>query len=291
MRWRNGYIAVDWGSTNRRAYRVDSGGVVAEEFEDDLGVLSVSPGGFPRAVADIRLLLGDHPMLLAGMIGSNRGWMEAPYVPCPAGVADLAGAILWRERDVGIVPGVSFSAPDVADVMRGEEVQAFGAWAGELKRRDALVCHPGTHAKWILLRDGLIVAYRTMMTGEMFSLLKEHSILAAQLKEPVSPDKAFLKGIEDSIQGEPLLSGLFGVRARYLLSRDETGASRASGLLIGADVIAGLRLAPDLPVAIVGRRELCVLYAAALERAGRSSVCIDGATAFLAGANMIVEKL
>jgi 2-keto-3-deoxy-galactonokinase len=81
------------------------------------------------------------------------------------------------------------------------------------------------------------------------------------------------------------------VRARYLLAGDQSGASRASGLLIGSDVSAGLKLAPDLPVAVVGRPELCVLYAAALEQAGRSSTSIDGAVAFVAGTNMIVEKL
>jgi 2-dehydro-3-deoxygalactonokinase len=291
MRWADGYIAVDWGTTNRRAYRVDGNGLVAEEFEDELGVLSVSPGGFPGAIAEIRRRLGDRPMLLAGMVGSNRGWIEAPYVPCPAGVADVAGAMLWREGDVAIIPGVSLLTLHVTDVMRGEEVQALGAWGEGLERRDMLVCHPGTHAKWILVREGLILSFRTMMTGELFSLLKEHSILADQLQAPVAPDEAFLDGVEEAFGGESLLSGLFGVRARYLLAGDQSGASRASGLLIGSDVSAGLKLAPDLPVAVVGRPELCVLYAAALEQAGRSSTSIDGAVAFIAGTNMIVEKL
>ena len=90
MRWRNGFIAVDWGTTNRRAYRLDTAGGCESEFEDDQGILSIAPGGFPDAIAEIRRSLGDLPLLLAGMVGSNRGWVEAPYVPCPAGLDDLA---------------------------------------------------------------------------------------------------------------------------------------------------------------------------------------------------------
>jgi 2-dehydro-3-deoxygalactonokinase len=291
MRWREGYIAVDWGTTNRRAYLLDGSGEVTQEFEDELGVLAVPKGGFPRAIAEVRHRLGHHPMLLAGMVGSNRGWIETPYVGCPAGVAELVRAILWEGEDVGIVPGVSFAAPNTMDVMRGEEVQALGASAGGPCGRDLLICHPGTHAKWILIRDGLIVAFRTMMTGELFSLVKQHSILAEQLQAPVSVDSAFLEGVGDAMEGESLLSGLFAVRARYLLAGDSSGASRASGLLIGTDMIAGLKLAPDLPVCVVGRSELCALYAAALGQAGRICTSIDGAAAFLAGIKALLEKL
>jgi 2-dehydro-3-deoxygalactonokinase len=92
MRWAEGFIAVDWGSTNRRAYRIDPSGARTDEFEDAKGVLSIASGGFPAAVAEIRERLGDLPLLLAGMIGSNRGWVEAPYVPCPAGIDELARA-------------------------------------------------------------------------------------------------------------------------------------------------------------------------------------------------------
>ncbi|MBV9527843.1 2-dehydro-3-deoxygalactonokinase, partial [Sphingomonas sp.] len=77
MRWSEGFIAVDWGTTNRRAYVVDASGNPGAEFEDAKGVLSVPSGGFPAAVAEIRTRLGDKPLLLAGMIGSNRGWAEA----------------------------------------------------------------------------------------------------------------------------------------------------------------------------------------------------------------------
>ena len=108
MRWADGYIAVDWGTTNRRAYLIDASGQCVDEFEDGKGVLSVAAGGFPAAVAEIRERLGDKPLLLAGMVGSNRGWNEAPYVPCPAGIDELARALVWAGEREAIVPGVSY---------------------------------------------------------------------------------------------------------------------------------------------------------------------------------------
>ncbi|NUT01765.1 MAG: 2-oxo-3-deoxygalactonate kinase, partial [Sphingomonas sp.] len=123
MQWAEGFIAADWGTTNRRAYLIDAHGQCVDEFEDDKGILSVPKGGFDGAVAEIRDRLGDRPLLLAGMVGSNRGWVEAPYAPCPAGLTDLAADLVWVEEGrTAIVPGVSFVDPDEADVMRGEEV-------------------------------------------------------------------------------------------------------------------------------------------------------------------------
>ena len=129
MRWTEGFIAVDWGTTNRRAYRIDSSGNRVKEFEDHKGILAIPDGGFPAAVAEIRERLGDLPLLLAGMIGSNRGWKEARYVPCPAGIDDLAGSLVWAGDREAIVPGVSYIGNGRADVMRGEEVQLLGAVA------------------------------------------------------------------------------------------------------------------------------------------------------------------
>src|SRR5215210_3466403 len=113
MTWQDGYIAVDWGTTNRRAWLIGDDGEVSDSFEDDLGLLAVPEGGFPAAAAAIRHRLGDHPMILAGMVGSNRGWREAPYVRCPAGADALAGAIAWIEPGrTGIVPGVCQAGTD-----------------------------------------------------------------------------------------------------------------------------------------------------------------------------------
>lgn len=292
MGWRDGYIAVDWGTTNRRAYAVDGDGRLEHRFEDDFGLLAVPSGGFEAAADDIRCRLGDRPMLLAGMVGSNRGWVEASYVPCPAGAAELAAAIRWiAPGRIGIVPGVSQTGAAGADVMRGEEVQVVGAAATGSVPGEALICHPGTHAKWIQISDGRIQAFRTMMTGELFSLLKEHSILADQLGGEVEADDEFEAGAKEGLAGEALLPALFAIRARYLLGEGNDGASRASGLLIGADVRSGLALHRGQPIVLVGRPDLCALYGAALRFAGESATQVDGAAAFLAGMHRLTELI
>jgi 2-dehydro-3-deoxygalactonokinase len=242
-------------------------------------------------VAALGRRLGGRPMLLAGMIGSNRGWREARYVPCPAGTAEIAAGILWVEPGrLGIVPGVAWSGEGEADVMRGEEVQAVGA-IGRLPA-DALICHPGTHSKWIVMRGGRIARFRTVMTGEMFGLLKNHSILAPQLQAEAEPGTAFDQGVAEALAGTEPLAALFGIRARHLLSAGEAeGASYASGLLIGADLRAGLGLHDGGPIGLVGRSDLRALYAAALAKAGRETVEVDGAEAFLAGTRLLTEAL
>lgn len=293
MRWQDGFIAVDWGTTNRRAYLLAADGGRGAEFEDGQGVLAVGQGGFPAAVADIRARLGDKPLLMAGMIGSNRGWVDAPYVPCPAGIAELAHGIAWPAPDVAIVPGVSFSDAHRADVMRGEEVQLLGALAAGLIPRDCLVCHPGTHNKWASMEGGRIIAFRTIMTGELFNLLSEHSILSDLLEGEAEPDDAFADGVRAGLSGDGLPAELFAVRARVLLDKaDRSDApSFTSGLLIGADVAIGLRDREERDIIVMGRPELTRLYAAAIAQAGRRALVIDGEQSFIAGCARIAEAL
>jgi len=293
MRWAEGFIAVDWGTTNRRAYRLDSSGQCVDEFEDDGGVLTVPAGGFPDAVAQIRQRLGDHPLLLAGMIGSNRGWKEAPYVPCPAGLDDLAAKLAWAGEREAIVPGVSYIGDGRADVMRGEEVQLLGAVAAGLVDPMGLVCHPGTHNKWATLRHGKIDRFQTVMTGELYSLLKEHSILSDLLQRDVQVNDVFKEAARHAIDHEALPADLFGVRARVLLgeAKKEDAACYASGLLIGADVRIGLSIPTGAQIAVIGRPELTRLYAAAIATTGRDVIEHDGETCFLAGINEIAKRI
>jgi 2-dehydro-3-deoxygalactonokinase len=293
MRWAEGFIAVDWGTTNRRAYLIDASGKRTDEFEDGKGVLSVPSGGFPDAVAEIRQRLGDKPLLLAGMVGSNRGWKEAPYVPCPASMDDLVAKLVWVGEREAIVPGVSYIGDGRADVMRGEEVQLLGAAAAGMIDLNALVCHPGTHNKWVLLRRGSIHDFRTVMTGELFSLLKEHSILADLLQGNVAANDAFKEAAHHAIFHEQLPADLFAVRARVLLgqAKKDDAASWTSGLLIGSDVRIGLSVPTGAEVVIVGRPELTRLYAAAVEQASRSSTELDGEQCFLAGIHEIAKRI
>jgi 2-dehydro-3-deoxygalactonokinase len=289
MRWAEGFIAVDWGTTNRRAWRIAHGRPI-EEFEDAKGVLSVGKLEFVAAVAEIRERLGDWPMLMAGMVGSNRGWVEAPYVPCPAGFDEISAALIWAEEErTAIVPGLSCDPPDV---MRGEEVQVLGALEAGLVPADALVCHPGTHNKWVTLKGGKVEGFRTVMTGEMFNLLQKHSILSDLLTDEMAAGEAFRDGVRRGLQGDAVTAELFSVRAGVLLGkrRKEDATDYTSGLLIGADVGSSIRHG-DGTVYVMGRPELTRLYAAALGVAGREAKEIDGEAAFIAGIEAIAGRI
>ena len=293
MKWTEEFIAVDWGTTNRRAYRIDSSGVCQDEFEDSKGVLSIDRTGFSGAVAEIRERLGNHPMLLAGMIGSNRGWKEAPYVPCPAGLDDLAGKLVWAGEREAIVPGVSYVGDNRADVMRGEEVQLLGAVASGLVDPDALVCHPGTHNKWTQLGGGAIKSFRTVMTGELFNLLKDHSILSDLLTGEVAANDTFRSAARYALRNDTLPADLFAVRARVLLGQAEKkdAASYTSGLLIGTDVRIGLSQSSAADIVVIGRSDLTRLYAAAIAEAGRRARELDGEKCFRSGIVEIAKRI
>ena len=298
MPWADGFIAVDWGTTNRRGYLLAPDGSLVDETEDDRGILSVPAGGFPAAVEQLRRRLGDKPMMMAGMVGSNRGWVEAAYAPCPAGLDALAAGLAWPEEGrVAIVPGVAQQAED-ADVMRGEETQLLGAAAAGDVPADCLVCHPGTHNKWVRMQGGRIASFRTVMTGELFSLLRERSILADLLADAAVDDagegEAFDRGVAEGLRSDALMSDLFSVRARVLLGRlprAEAGAY-INGLLIGHDLRVGLRLAEGGDqVIVMGRPSLTALFARALRAAGRDARELDGERAFLHGARAIAERV
>jgi 2-dehydro-3-deoxygalactonokinase len=287
--WSGRLIAVDWGTSNRRAYLLDADGKVLDQMEDARGVTSVASGGFPAAVREVEEKLGACPMLLAGMVGSNRGWVEAPYVPCPAGLSQLAERLISAESEKAIVPGLSSIEQGRGDVMRGEEVQIFGLMARQGGER-LTICHPGTHTKWATTSPDRIDGFRTIMTGEMFALLRQHSILAPLLSTEAEPGEAFFEGVEAGYGGAGLTAELFSLRAGVLLSlraKDEV-APYASGLLIGADLREGLRWSgAQGEVIVLGGPSLTRLYAAALGRVGQQAREADGAEAFVAGIQAI----
>lgn len=285
------FIAVDWGTTNRRAWRIGADGKVEDALEDAAGITAVPVGGFGEEAARLRQRLGDLPMLLGGMIGSNRGWHEAPYVPCPADRRDIAAAILWIDKRTGIVPGICQNSASNPDVMRGEEVQIIGALASGSVPTDTLICLPGTHAKWATVREGRIMSFATWMTGEVFALLSRHSILASELKGQARDGPDFAAGVAASGSADPM-AGLFRLRAAALLRAGiADGASYLSGLLIGGEVRSGLKMMDGPEMAFIGRPDLCALYAAAIAQVQGDATIVDGAEAFCAGIRALAEEL
>lgn len=281
------FLAIDWGTTNRRVYAIDADGAVVATERGDQGVLAISPGDFAAELAGIRQRFGDRPVLCAGMVGSVRGWVEVPYLRCPADFGALARALHWVEPRTAIVPGLSIVDGGRGDVMRGEEVQLLGSVPAELAPPDALLCQPGTHCKWAWMVGGRVDRFRTTMTGEMFALLRGHSLLADFLKGEVTGGTAFREGVA-AAGDATLLTRLFGVRADALLglrSREDS-ASFVSGLLIGSDV-REQALGPGQVVHVLADPALGGLYAAAIALAGGRAVSVDSQAAFVAGITAI----
>lgn len=284
------FIAVDWGTTNRRCYLIKGDGRVVRSDHDDRGVLRLSVNDYAQEVRMIRARFGDLPMLCAGMIGSNRGWHEMGYVEAPADLLAIASRACWVAPEVAILPGVSLLTADRVDVMRGEEVQFLGAVAAGLVPPSALLCQPGTHCKWAWISDGILHEFTTAMTGELFALLKSHSLLSSYLGGPIDDGAAFRGGVTDAAQHD-LLASLFSVRAASILGRkpEEDMAAYVSGLLIGSDV--GARVRPGTEVFLLADAQLGGLYAAAITALGGKAHLIDSHAAFAAGATALWRLL
>lgn len=287
------FIAIDWGTTNRRTFVIEGGTVVSTE-RDGAGILSFAPDDFPNEIVRLSGLYRGAPLLLAGMIGSNRGWQDAGYVAAPASVQHLADALLVPEPDrfpdMRIVPGVRSAVGGRADIMRGEEVQLLGAVATGAAPPDALLCQPGTHCKWAQMRDGLLAAFTTAMTGELFALLRDHSLVGPELAGSAELGETFAEGVRRSAE-QDLLAALFGVRASSVLGErvPGTAASYVSGLLIGSDCRSQLPQ-PGTMVYVLADGYLADAYAAAIRLLGCEAKVIDSHAAFVAGITRIWES-
>lgn len=285
------FIAIDWGTTNRRAYAICSDGGVIATLRDDKGVLRVAREDFAGEVAALRAQLGDVPVLCAGMVGSTRGWAEVPYAPIPAGIDALVAGLIWVEPGrTAIVPGVA-TQYGRSDVMRGEEVQLLGAVVAKMSPTDAVLCQPGTHCKWARIKAGKIADFRTAMTGEIFALLRSHSLLSDFLNGDVGDGPAFREGLGQAAEN-CLLSDLFAERAAVVLGQRDARdvAARVSGLLIGSDV-REQALLPGDTVHILADPMIGKLYAAAVAAFGAEALLIDSEAAFLAGAIAIWDMI
>jgi 2-dehydro-3-deoxygalactonokinase len=284
-------LACDWGSTNLRAWVMDADGQVLDRREFKLGVNGLAPGEAGRRFVDeVRPALGADalPALLCGAVGSNIGWRMAPYADCPARIEDVAGGLIQPMDHVWIAPGLRCDAFDGAcDVLRGEETQVFGWIGAKASRAEGrkLICHPGTHAKWLVIEDGVVRRFLSAFTGEMFAVLSAHSILRnAGAGEDLA---TFDEGCAAAGQGDALLNRIYTARSRVAGRGADNATTGAylSGLLIGADVAASPRLLgmEDAPVTLLGDKSLCDRYARALGARGVETDIADGDAAVRAG--------
>ncbi len=275
-------LALDWGTSALRAWRVAADGTVLERRREPWGILSLPDGGYPAAfdaiTADWRA--GGLPAIACGMVGSRKGWREVDYLPLPLDLHRLAGSLATVPCSAGqlhLVPGLL--DPGRPDVMRGEETEAVGVLdALGYPPGEILLVMPGTHSKWVRVSDRVIAAFATFMTGELFALLCRHSILGQGIPpagevaaDGAASDDAFRDGVR-AAASDGLAGRLFSTRALML-----TGAlppalvpDYLSGLLIGEELLrAGdTRPPPDRSV-LVGDAALTRRYALAFEVLGR----------------------
>jgi 2-dehydro-3-deoxygalactonokinase len=279
-------IGLDWGTTSCRAYLIGADGAVLERLADGPGILKVENGAFGAALDtmvgrwDAKL-----PIILSGMIGSRQGWREAPYARCPAGADDIVKRLATIDhagRAIALVPGLSTENGGMPDVMRGEEMQVFGALALS-ERDDGLFLLPGTHSKWVEVSGGRIVSFRTFMTGEVFGALKDHTILGRLMNEGADPE-GFARGVREGValgSAGALLNRLFATRTYGLMDK-LSGAALSdylSGLLIGAEVAEATRRTKS-DVTIIASPSLSQRYTDALTVLGhRSALAPDDCVA------------
>lgn len=273
-------IAVDWGTTSFRAYRLSSGGEILEKREAPKGILSVAAGQFPQVLEEQLAGWAETPIVMSGMVGSRQGWVEAPYAQCPAGFDEITAALKqveWQGRRAWIVPGLTCKDESgVPDVMRGEETQILGVLDGLPPR--AVICLPGTHSKWAVVEEGRITGFRTFFTGETYAVLKGHSLLGRMMKDGASEEAAFLDGVARSGDEGGLLHHLFGVRTRGLFG--ELSGSHASSYLSGLLIGHEMRAARDAGrVYLLGAPGLTALYVKAGTLLGTTTKLLDAQAA------------
>ncbi|MCX8998272.1 2-dehydro-3-deoxygalactonokinase [Rhizobiaceae bacterium BDR2-2] len=285
-------IAADWGTSNLRVFALDEGGGVLAEASSDDGMGRLTPAQYEPA---LMALIGGWldparvtPVLVCGMAGARQGWIEAAYraVPCaPVGGPFARPKVESPLIEVFIVPGLSQAEP--ADVMRGEETQIAGVLAGR-PGFSGVVCLPGTHSKWAVIREGRVERFLTLMTGELFALLSAQSVLRhgmADDGEGMDTD-AFAAAVrETATEPAGFAASLFRLRAENLLEglAPRAARSRLSGLLIGIEMASARALWQDEPTLIVGTGPLGRLYATALTQLGASAEAVSGEAMALAG--------
>lgn len=278
-------IAVDWGSTNRRAWALGADGRTLAERSDAAGLLAIEGRRFGESLEAFLKdwLTPGLPVVMAGMVGSRMGWVEAPYLAAPVPLADLATSLMKAGRiggsDCWIVPGVSFDGPEQPEVMRGEECQILGALLRQ-GRTDGVFLTPGTHSKWVRVEGGRLLAFRTYITGEMFNLLRQSGTLAQLMTGEGDDAAAFAQGVRATSANSELLNRVFSARSLALFNRlaGDKIASYLSGMLVGTEMRDALAAWPDLRgsgVTCIGSAGMIARYGACAKLLGLKLDGID----------------
>ncbi|MFN3723252.1 MAG: 2-dehydro-3-deoxygalactonokinase [Paracoccaceae bacterium] len=291
------WIAVDWGTSNLRVWAMGPEGAITHAASDD-GMGRLGHEQFePALLALIGPWLGSGivPVIVCGMAGSRQGWFEAPYRAVPCTPLDRAGLVRVPVVDpriaVYIAPGLKQAKP--ADVMRGEETQIAGALALH-PAFDGVICLPGTHSKWTQISAGEVVSFQTYLTGELFAMLSEHSVLRHGMAGKGWDEAAFDAGLSDALSRPDRIGArLFNLRAEGLIADlpPDRARARLSGLLIGVELAAAKPYWLGQPVTLIGADALCRSYARALLAQGVTARLLSATDCTLAGLSSLARQL
>ena len=307
------FIAGDWGTTNLRLY------LCQYKSSQSLNILATQTGpGVSQVSNNFEQIFfdlagdwleehGPMPVILSGMVGSNIGWQAAPYIDCPASAEQIVrGRTAFQARDIefSIISGLKTLNPlGTPDLMRGEELQLLG-WIRTATGPEAdmaqLVVLPGTHNKWALVKGGKIETFVTALTGELYALLQNHSVLIGNTESADFSADIFLQGVKVATTLEPgqLLQALFATRSRQVTGElsELYASSYLSGLLIGSDVVGSLALMEKRmdgisSVDLIGDSALSHCYQLALESVGVKAELRDATQIALSGYQAVYEAL
>ena len=277
-------IAIDWGTTNFRAFLLDEEGQIQNKHSAARGIAHLKATGFPTVLAnELQSWLKQYPkipVIMSGMIGSRQGWHEVPYCHCPIPLKNLAKHLYKISTDttrtLAIVPGLAYQNSDktCSDVMRGEETQILGALIAT-EKKDAVICLPGTHSKWAQIKENSLIEFTTYMTGELFALLSTHSMLAKIMENSTEDENTFKQGLAFAQQSFGLSALLFNVRAQVLLGHIPSQAARSylSGLLIGYEIAHN---STQQEIVLIADEKLAYWYGIAFDYLKRKYIKLDG---------------
>lgn len=290
------WIAVDWGTSNMRAWAMSASGAMLAEASCDKGMSKLDRDGFEPALMSVvgNWIAGPTTVVACGMVGSRQGWVEAPYakVPCATLPTGLVKAPTQNaDLNVFVIPGIMQSDP--ADVMRGEETQITGFLARN-PGWDGVICLPGTHTKWVHVSANEVISFQTFMTGELFNTIATQTVLRHSVAADGWDDAAFAAGVETAMaRPERLAARLFSLRAQSLLHDLQGDSARAhlSGLLIGVELAGAKPYWLGQQIAVIGGGTLSKHYVDALAAQAATATQVNATAVTLAGLSAAYQRL
>ena len=297
------YVAVDWGTSSFRLWLIDADGSVLAERRSGEGMTTAAKTGFSQVLAGHLAAVeapAGLPVIVCGMAGARQGWVEAGYIDVPASLSSvLSGAVSvpGENRDVRILPGLAQRDAAAPDVMRGEETQLLGA-LGPASRGAQAVCMPGTHSKWVHVKDGRVTGFATFMTGELFDAITKHTILThavAGAEDQPADAAAFEAAVAAAFKRPAFASNLiFTARSGQLLHGISAAAAQAklSGILIGLEIAGALQDAgKGTAITLVASGRLQALYEQAFRTLSLSFTAIDADAAVRDGLSAAAQAI